>query len=100
MVFGEESAIDAQKFLAPQKCRILEKKIDAKIFWNKIVNIFLGVETWNVGNRLKRVFPKFHADRSHVPGVNGHSIFFFGIENKKTSQNVNKMKLPPHYFSN
>ena len=31
MIFDEESASDAQKFLAPPKRVILEKKIDAKI---------------------------------------------------------------------
>ena len=31
------------------------------------------VEKSNVGNRLKRVLAKFHADRSHPRGVNGRS---------------------------
>ena len=34
-----------------------------------------GVEKSKVANRLKRVFPKFDADRSHVRGVNGRSKF-------------------------
>ena len=33
------------------------------------------VETWNVGNGLKRVVPKFEADRSYVWGVNGRLKF-------------------------
>ena len=33
------------------------------------------VEKWKIANRLKRVFPKFRADRSHVRGVNGRSKF-------------------------
>ena len=43
-------------------------------------NFFSGVEKWKVANRLKRVLPKFHADRSHVRGVNGRLKFrrFFG----------------------
>ena len=47
---------------------------------------FLGVEKWNVGIRLKRVLPKFHADPSHVQGVNGHSKFQKQIENAVSSQ--------------
>ena len=35
MIFDEESASDAQKFLAPPKRRILEKRIDAKTFETK-----------------------------------------------------------------
>ena len=34
-----------------------------------------GVEISEVANRLKRVLPKFRADRSHVRGVNGRSKF-------------------------
>ena len=36
-----------------------------------------GVEKWNVGDRLKRVSPKFEAERSHPWGINGHSKFFY-----------------------
>ena len=42
---------------------------------------FLGVENWNVANRLKRVFPKFRADRNHVRGVNGRLNFRKIVEN-------------------
>ena len=48
-----------------------------KHFLTKIVvakNV-LGVEKWNVGDHLKRVFPKFEADRSNPGGVNGRSKF-------------------------
>ena len=46
-------------------------------FWS---NIFTpkkvsGVEIWNVGDRLKRVFPKFQPNRSYPRGVNGRSKF-------------------------
>ena len=43
--------------------------------------IYLGHRryfTHNVGNRLKRVFPKFQATRSLVRGVNGRSKFVGG----------------------
>ena len=33
------------------------------------------VDKWNVGNGLKRVVPKFEADRSYVWGVNGRLKF-------------------------
>ena len=35
--------------------------------------LFFDVERWNVGDRLKRVFPKFEAERSHPRGGNGRS---------------------------
>ena len=54
------------------------KKIDVNIFETKIVKtMFRAPNKWNVGSRVKRIFPKFHADRSHVRGVNGHSKFDF-----------------------
>ena len=152
MIFDEESAVDAQKILAPPKCMILQKKLTQKksrkkteegwshvrpknhfkntnhivypfakarrekinelqamnfddgsaythfyfskfskngnslkkIGKNNDANFFvkkshrqkcLGVEKWNVGNRLKRVLAKFGADRNYVRGVNGRSKF-------------------------
>ena len=39
-----------------------------------------GVEKSNVGNRLKRVFPNFQAERSEVRGVNDRSKFSKKIE--------------------
>ena len=36
MIFDEEAASDAQKFLALPKRRILEKQVDAKIFEKQI----------------------------------------------------------------
>ena len=76
MIFDEESASDAEKFLGLPKHGILEQKIDTNIFLKKIAKFFGGdVEKSNAGNRLKRIFPKFPADRSHVRGVNGHSKF-------------------------
>ena len=36
---------------------------------------FFDVEKWNVGDHLKRVFPKFEAERSHPRGINGRSKF-------------------------
>ena len=49
---------------------------DAENFWQKICwKFFWGVEKWNIGDRLKRVFPKFEAERSRPRGVNGCSKF-------------------------
>ena len=53
--------------LSWKKNRTLEKKIQKKF----------RVEKWKLANRLKRVFPKFRADRSHVRGVNGRLKFRF-----------------------
>ena len=55
---------------------------DTRIFWKKCKKKMFGGEKWNVGDRLKRVFPKLGADRSHVRGVNGRSKF------KKSKGNV------------
>ena len=41
----------------------------------KSICLMLDVEKWNDGDRLKRVFPNFEADRSHVWRVNGCSKF-------------------------
>ena len=44
--------------------------------WKKYVFLFVfGDEKWNVGNRLKRAFAKFCADRSHPRGVMDRSKF-------------------------
>ena len=56
--------------------------LDAEIF-GELKKI--DVEKLNVGNRLKRVFPKFEPDRSHPRGVNGRSKFrqnFFWSKNE------------------
>ena len=53
----------------------LRGKRPIKVYENCTNFDFLGVEKWNVGNRLKRVLAKFQADRSHVWGVNGRSKF-------------------------
>ena len=62
-----------------KKLQFVEKswnKNDALFFWKKShQQKCLGVEKWNVGNRLKRVLAKFGADRSYVRGVNGRSKF-------------------------
>ena len=72
--FVKESDFDVKKGLAPPKStendekRVSETEIFCRIF-------FFGVEKSKVANRLKRVLPKFRADRSHVRGVNGRSKF-------------------------
>ena len=81
VTFRGASAYYVQKSIAPQKqavCRFSDDfffltKIFIKKFCQK--NVF-GVQKWNVGNRLKRVFPKFEAERSHPRGVNGRSKFY------------------------
>ena len=39
-------------------------------------DFFFSVDKSKVANRLKRVFPKFEAERSHPRGVNGRSKFY------------------------
>ena len=76
VTFRGASAYYVQKSIAPQKQAVCRFS-DEFLFWRKFSskNIF-GVEKWNVGNRLKRVFPKFEAERSHPRGVNGRSKFY------------------------
>ena len=57
-----------------------------EILEKKLLKIFLEVGKWNVGDRLKRVFPKFGADRSYVPGVNCRSKFRKIVHKKNRSQ--------------
>ena len=49
-----------------QRKKIRRKKKSAEIFRKKI----FGVKNSKVANRLKRVLPKFRADRSYVRGLN------------------------------
>ena len=51
------------------------KKILANIFVEKFCLFFFDVEKRNVGDHLKRISPKFEAERSHPQGVNGRSKF-------------------------
>ena len=89
VTFRGASAYYVQKSIAPQKqavCRFSDEFFFAKIFIKKFCqNFVFDVQKWNVGNRLKRIFPKFEAERSHIRGVNGHSKFgiFFGFRRRK-----------------
>ena len=52
----------------------------AKKFWRKLLSknfadFFFEVEKRNVGDHVKRVSPKFEAERSHPRGVNSCSKF-------------------------
>ena len=96
VTFRGASAYYVQKSIAPQKqavCRFSDEfffltKIFIKTFRQKN---FFGVEKWNVGNRLKRIFPKFEAERSHIRGVNGHSkfgIFFWFSASKNEMSGI------------
>ena len=80
VTFRGASAYYVQKTIAPQNRQFVDfptKFFLTKIFIKKFCqkNVF-GVEKWNVGNRLKRVFPKFEAELSHPRGVNGRSKFY------------------------
>ena len=69
VTFRGASAYYVQKSIAPQKqavCRFSDKKKIDENFHPKFSPIsFFDVKKRNVGDRLKRVFPKFHADRNH-----------------------------------
>ena len=60
-------------------------------FWRR--KFFFGVEKSKVANRLKRVFPKFEADRSEVRGVNGRSKF--DVRGVNASSKYISRKYPP-----
>ena len=80
VTFRGASAYYVQKSIAPQKqavCRCSDNFFFDENFHQKFLpKKNFGVEKWNVGNRLKRVFPKFEAKRSHPRGVNGRSKFY------------------------
>ena len=106
LTFRGASAYYVQKSIAPQKqavCRFSDEFFFlAKIFIKKFCqkNVF-GVEKWNVGNRLKRVFPKFEAERSHPRGVNGRSKFYkisAEIWCHHPGPRVSKLAKMPAYF--
>ena len=77
--FCRESFGEVRFCVAPQKPG---KNDERRTFSDrkKITKTFFGVEKSNVGNRLKRVFPNFQAERSLVRGVNGRSKFSKKIE--------------------
>ena len=58
--FDAEDDFEVRLALAPPKPGQIDKKLNFVDFF------FFDVEKSNVRNRLKRVFPKFRADRSHV----------------------------------
>ena len=62
----------------PAPCAVAEKKNPTEKFCRPKQlgeTNFFSVEKSKVANRLKRVFPKFEADRSHVRGVNASSKY-------------------------
>ena len=63
--FDAEDDFEVRLALAPPKLGQIDQKQN---FRSKKIRrfFFFGVEKSNVRNRLKRVFPKFRADRSHV----------------------------------
>ena len=75
VTFRGASAYYVQKSIAPRKQAVCRYSFEF-FFDENVIETFchffvFDVEKWNVGNRLKRVFPKFRADRSHPRGVNG-----------------------------
>ena len=76
--FDAESDFEVHLAVAPQKPKQNNEKLIFRSKFSSKKNF--DVEKWNVGVRLKRVFPKFRADRSHVWGVDGRSKFRKKIE--------------------
>ena len=76
--FCRESFGEVRFCVAPQKPG---KNMEKLVFETKKYRTTnFGVEKSNVGNRLKRVFPNFQAERSEVRGVNDRSKFSKKIE--------------------
>ena len=65
----------------PGTCVIILQKVAVDFFRIKEISPtknfadFFRRQKRNIGNHLKRVFPKFEAERSHPRGVNGRSKF-------------------------
>ena len=77
--FCRESFGEVRFCVAPQK----PGKNRGKLVFETKTNVeqkTFDVEKSNVGNRLKRVFPNFQAERSEVRGVNDRSKFSKQIE--------------------
>ena len=72
MVTSKPAQLLQNGHFAETRFGVLTKNFSGKNFCRKN---FFGVEKSNVGDHLKRVFPKFEADRSHPRGVNGRSKF-------------------------
>ena len=70
VIFPGTFVIILQKVVVKFFCIV--KNVSIKKMCRK--NVF-DIEKWNVGDHLKRVFPKFEAERSHPRGVNGRSKF-------------------------
>ena len=79
-IFRGASAYDVQKTIAPPKqaVHIFTLFSYHGVFADEQIcrKVLFDVEKSNVGNHLKRVFPKFEAERSHPRGVNSRSKFF------------------------
>ena len=74
VVFHGEDACDVQRCVTLQNNMKNLKKLQDIL--NKSGRVFFpGVEKLNVGNRLKRVLPKFEVCASYFRGVNGRSKF-------------------------
>ena len=76
----EEPDFDVKKSLAPPKSAENDEKpiSEIEIFVRKKI---FGVKKSKVANRLKRVFPKFRGNRSHVRGSNERSKFEVSFPN-------------------
>ena len=86
MVTSKPAQLLQNGHFAETRFGVLTKNFSGKTFCR---NKFFGVEKSNVGDHLKRVFPKFEAERSHVRGLNGHSKFrkFFKIRRIRNAPN-------------
>ena len=79
--FIKESDFDVKSRLAPPKStendekRLSDTEKCRREFFGDFEKKNFGVEKSKVANRLKRVFPKFEADRSHVRRVNASSKY-------------------------
>ena len=60
---------------------------------NFIPKKYFCIEKSNVGNHLKRVLPKFQAERSYFWGVNGRSkfLFFRNLRNSSFFETLNAL---------
>ena len=76
-IFRGRSASDIEKLAALPKRLVLDDKLVRRqnFFQKCLPKKIIGVEKQNAGNCLKRVLPKFRADRSHPREVNGSSKF-------------------------
>ena len=80
MLINEYSQASIERMLSSFIKNVERNAFKNKQLWHSFRKTFrnkMQTEQSKVGNRMKRILMKLCANRTHVPGVNGNSKFFF-----------------------